>query len=189
MNAESGGKNDNNRVRATSVDQTQRTRMSRESPPGFNDELTMKAKDLEKISAEHQLRILPGDQSAGDDKDNRNVVMRRNISELRFSDDSKGKLYEEYMKKRDAKLREEWSSKETKLKSMQEALDRSRTEMKAKFSAASMKRQDSISSTRQRAEKFRSFNSRTSSKKSQVIKSFSFFDDDDNKLLSNYFAI
>ncbi|KAG7591999.1 hypothetical protein ISN45_Aa01g009660 [Arabidopsis thaliana x Arabidopsis arenosa] len=167
VNAESGGKNDNNRVRATSVDQTQRTRMSRESPSGFNDDLTMKAKDLEKIFAEHQLRILPGDQSAGDDKDNKNVVMRRNLSELRFSDDSKGKLYEEYMKKRDAKLREEWSSKETKLKSMQEALDQSRTEMKAKFSAASMKRQDSISSTRQRAEKFRSFNSRTSSKKYQ----------------------
>ncbi|XP_010476885.1 PREDICTED: uncharacterized protein LOC104756067 [Camelina sativa] len=146
VNAESAGKSYNNRVRATSVDQTQRTRMSRESLPGFNDELQIKA---------------------GDDKDHGNVVMRRNLSELRFSDDSKGKLYEEYMKKRDAKLREEWSSKETKLKSMQEALDRSRTEMKAKFSTASVKRQDSISSTRQRAEKFRSFNSRTSTKKCQ----------------------
>jgi len=163
--------------------------MPRESPPGFNDELKIKAQDLEKIFAEHQLRILPGDQSAGNDKDNGNVVMRRNLSELRFSDDSKGKLYEEYMKKRDAKLREEWSSKESKLKSMQEALDQSRTEMKAKFSAASMKRQDSISSTRQRAEKFRSFNSRTSSKKYQVIKSFSVFVDDDNKTLSDCFAI
>ncbi|CAA0214365.1 unnamed protein product [Arabidopsis thaliana] len=167
VNADAAGKFDKNRVRATSVDQTQRTRMPRESPPGFNDELKIKAQDLEKIFAEHQLRILPGDQSAGNDKDNGNVVMRRNLSELRFSDDSKGKLYEEYMKKRDAKLREEWSSKESKLKSMQEALDQSRTEMKAKFSAASMKRQDSISSTRQRAEKFRSFNSRTSSKKYQ----------------------
>ncbi|XP_010459322.1 PREDICTED: LOW QUALITY PROTEIN: protein phosphatase 1 regulatory subunit 12A [Camelina sativa] len=146
VNAESAGKSYNNRVRATSVDQTQRTRMSRESLPGFNDELQIKA---------------------GDDKDHGNVVMRRNLSELRFSDDSKGKLYEEYMTKRDAKLREEWSSKETKLKSMQEALDRSRTEMKAKFSTASVKRQDSISSTRQRAEKFRSFNSRTSTKKCQ----------------------
>ncbi|XP_010498083.1 PREDICTED: glutamic acid-rich protein-like isoform X2 [Camelina sativa] len=146
VNAESAGKSYNNRVRATSVDQTQRTRMSRESPPGFDDELQIKADD---------------------DKDHGNVVLRRNLSELRFSDDSKGKLYEEYMKKRDAKLREEWSSKETKLKSMQEALDRSRTEMKAKFSTASVKRQDSMSSTRQRAEKFRSFNSRTSTKKCQ----------------------
>ncbi|XP_023633056.1 uncharacterized protein LOC17899240 isoform X2 [Capsella rubella] len=158
VNADSAGKSYNPRVRATSVDQTQRTRMSK-SPPGFNDELQMKANELEKV--------LPGDQSAGDDKDHRNVAMRRNLSDLRFSDDSKGKLYEEYMKKRDAKLREEWSSKETKLKSMQEALDRSRNEIKAKFSTASAKRQDSISSTRQRAEKFRSFNSRTSTKKYQ----------------------
>lgn len=184
MNADSARKT---RVRATSVDKIQRTRMSRESSPGCNDELKMKANDLEKIYAEHQLRDLPRDQSAGEDKDNRNVVMRRNLSTLSYSDDSKGKLYEEYMKKRDAKLREEWSSKETKLKSMQEALDRSRAEMKAKFSAASMKRQDLISSTRQRAEKFRSFNSRTSTKKYQVTKSFNSFDDD-NKLLSNYFA-
>ncbi|KAL1224120.1 COP1-interacting protein 7 [Cardamine amara subsp. amara] len=167
VNADLAGKTSNNRIRATSVDKIQRTRMSRESSPGLNDDLKMKANELEKIFAEHNLHVLPVDQSAGDGKDNGNVVMRRNKSDLRFSDDSKGKLYEEYMKKRDAKLREEWSSKETKLKSMQEALDQSRTEMKAKFSAASVKRQDSISNTRQRAEKFRSFNSRTSTKKYQ----------------------
>ncbi|CAN7058629.1 unnamed protein product [Brassica oleracea var. botrytis] len=103
-------------------------------------------------------------QPANGEKDNKNVVMRRNVSDLSYSDASKGKLYEMYMKKRDAKLREERSSKETKLKSMQEALERSRTEMKAKFSK---KRQDSISSTRQRAEKLRSFNSRSSIKKFQ----------------------
>lgn len=189
VNQDSAGKIIDNRVRETSVDQIQRTRLSRENK-GVNDELKMKANDLEKIFAEHKLRILPGDQSAGDQKDNGNVVMRRNLSDLSFSDDSKGKLYEKYMKKRDAKLREEWSSKETKLKSMQEALERSRTEMKAKFSAASEKRQDSISSTRQRAEKFRSFNSRSSTKKFQVSKAFSSHDDD-NKLLSYHlqFAI
>ncbi|KAG2319791.1 hypothetical protein Bca52824_013004 [Brassica carinata] len=127
VNADSAGKIISNRVRATSVDQTQRARMSRD----------------------------------------KNAVMRRNVSDLSYSDDSKGKLYEMYMKKRDAKLREESSSKQTKLKSMQEALERSRTEMKAKFSAASEKRHDSISSTRQRAEKLRSFNSRSSMKKFQ----------------------
>ncbi|CAH2037183.1 unnamed protein product [Thlaspi arvense] len=166
-NANSAGKINNNRARAASVDQTQRTRMSRESPQGVNDELKKKANELEKMFAEHKRQVLPVDQSAGDDKGNGNAVMRRNLSELSFSDGSKGKLYETYMKKRDAKLREEWSSKETKLKSMQEALERSRTEMKAKFSAASEKRQDSISSTRQRAEKLRSFNARSSLKKYQ----------------------
>ncbi|XP_048638352.1 COP1-interacting protein 7-like isoform X2 [Brassica napus] len=164
------GKINSNRVRATSVDQMQRPRMSRETSQGVNDELKTKANDLEKIFAEHQQRGPRGDhhhQSAGDVKDNnnnKNVVMRRNVSDLSYSDDSKGKLYETYMKKRDAKLREEWSSKEAKLKSMQEALERSRTEMKAKFSE---KRHDSISSTRQRAEKLRSFNTRSSLKKFQ----------------------
>ncbi|KAL0694713.1 hypothetical protein Bca4012_061893 [Brassica carinata] len=155
------GKINSNRVRATSVDHIQRTRSSQ----GVNDELKMKANDLEKMFAEHKQRGRREDhQSAGDVKDNKNVVMRRNVSDLSYSDDSKGKLYETYMKKRDAKLREEWSSKEAKLKSMQEALERSRTEMKAKLSE---KRQDSISSTRQRAEKLRSFNTRSSIKKFQ----------------------
>uniref|UniRef100_A0A1J3F783 COP1-interacting protein 7 n=1 Tax=Noccaea caerulescens TaxID=107243 RepID=A0A1J3F783_NOCCA len=168
VNADSAGKINSNRVRATSVDQMQRTRMTRERPQGVNDELKMKANDLEKIFAEHKQRVSREDQSACDDeKDNGNVVMRRNLSDLSYSDGSKGKLYETYMKKRDAKLREEWSSKETKLKSMQEALERSRTEMKAKFSAASEKRQDSMSRTRQRAEKFRSFNARSSLRKYQ----------------------
>ncbi|CAA7056635.1 unnamed protein product [Microthlaspi erraticum] len=169
VNADSAVKINSNRVRATSVDQMQRTRMSRERPQGANDELKIKANDLEKIFAEHKRRVSREDHSAGDDdeKDNGNVAMRRNLSDLSYSDGSKGKLYETYMKKRDAKLREEWSSKETKLKSMQEALERSRTEMKAKFSAASEKKQDSISSTRQRAEKFRSFNARSSLKKYQ----------------------
>lgn len=174
MNKDStAGKINSNRVRATSVDQMQRPRMSRETSQGVNDELKTKANDLEKIFAEHQQRSRREDhhhQSAGDVKDNnnnKNVVMRRNVSDLSYSDDSKGKLYETYMKKRDAKLREEWSSKEAKLKSMQEALERSRTEMKAKFSE---KRHDSISSTRQRAEKLRSFNTRSSLKKFQVIK-------------------
>ncbi|CAH8381301.1 unnamed protein product [Eruca vesicaria subsp. sativa] len=157
------GKINSSRVRATSVDHMQRTRSSQE----VNDVLKMKANDLEKIFAEHKRRGVREDQSAGDVKDNKNVVMHRNVSDLSYSDDAKGKLYEIYMKKRDAKLREEWSSKEAKLKSMQEALERSRTEMKAKFSAASEKRQDSISSTRQRAEKLRSFNTRSSMKKFQ----------------------
>lgn len=201
------------RFPTASVDQIQRTRLSKENP-GANDELKMKANELEKLFAEHKLRV-PGDQSSssrrgkpsetqvahpepshsigagekrlslsggsGDlsklmtplvgDKD-KGDALRRNFSDLSLTDGSKGMFYEKYMKKRDAKLREEWSlkkgEKETKLKSMQEALEQSRTEMKAKFSASSSERQDSLSSTRQRAEKFRSFNSRSSMKKYQV---------------------
>ncbi|KAJ4867427.1 COP1-interacting protein-related [Raphanus sativus] len=141
VNADSAGKINRSRIGATSVHQMHRARMSRESSQG--------------------------DKRGGDEKDNKNVVMSRNVAELSYSDDCKGKLYEMYMKKRDAKLREEWSSKETKLKSMQEALERSRTEMKAKFSAASEKKHDSVSNTRQRAEKLRSFNSRSNMKKLQ----------------------
>lgn len=196
------------------VDQIQRTRLSKENP-GANDDLKMKANELEKLFAEHKLRV-PGDQSntsrrgktsesqvaqpepshsigaaeksiypgggSGDlsklitplvvEKE-KGEALRRNFSDLSLTDDSKGELYEKYMKKRDAKLREEWSlkksEKETKLKSMQEAFEQSRTEMKAKFSASSSsERQDSLSRTRQRAEKFRSFNSRSSMKKYQV---------------------
>ncbi|KAG7659305.1 hypothetical protein ISN44_As01g062040 [Arabidopsis suecica] len=195
-----------------SVDQIQRTRLSKENP-GANDELKLKANELEKLFAEHQLRV-PGDQSSSSrrgkssenqvahkepshsiaatekrlslgggsadfsklmtplvgDKD-KGDALRRNLSDLSLTDDSKGKFYEKYMKKRDAKLREEWSlkkgEKETKLKSMQEALEQSRTEMKAKLSASSSERKDLLSSTRQRAEKFRSFNSRSSMKKYQ----------------------
>ncbi|XP_010471265.1 PREDICTED: uncharacterized protein LOC104751087 [Camelina sativa] len=216
-----------NRFPTASVDQIQRTRLSKDNP-GANDELKMKANELEKLFAEHKLRV-PGDQSSssrrgkpsetqvaqpepshhsieaadqrlslgggsGDlsklmtplvgDKDKGGDALRRNFSDLSLTDDSKGKFYEKYMKKRDAKLREEWSlkkgEKETKLKSMQEALEQSRTEMKAKLSASSSERQDSLSSTRQRAEKFRSFNSRSSTKKYQhPINSFQSEEDED----------
>ncbi|KAL1203739.1 COP1-interacting protein 7 [Cardamine amara subsp. amara] len=214
------------RFPTASMDQIPRTRLSKENP-GVNNELKMKANELEKLFAEHQLRV-PGEQSSssrrgkpsetqvahtepshsteavgkrlylgggsGDlsklitplasDKD-KGDALRRNFSDVSLMDDSKGKFYEKYMKKRDAKLREEWSlkkgEKETKLKSMQEALEQSRTEMKAKFAAsASSERQDSLSSSRQRAEKFRSFNSRSSMKKYQhPINSFQSEEDED----------
>ncbi|MCI30650.1 dentin sialophosphoprotein-like, partial [Trifolium medium] len=36
-------------------------------------------------------------------------ALRQNFSELNFGDESRGKFYEKYMKKRNAKLQEEWS--------------------------------------------------------------------------------
>lgn len=80
---------------------------------------------------------------------------------------SRGKLYDMYVQKRDAKLKEEWSSsrgqKEAKLKAMQDYLESSSAEMKEKFSW-SADRQDSVQNARRRAEKLRSFNIRSAMK-------------------------
>lgn len=216
-------------MQASSVEQVQRVRQSKGNQE-LNDELKMKANELEKLFAEHKLRV-PGDQSGStrrskptemqveqtvssqhrkpaamdippvpfqekktvldpigstsditkfstpspvkmvDHQDYGNSL-RQNFSELSFSDDSRGKFYERYMQKRDEKLREEWGTKraekEAKLKSMQDSLEQSRAEMKAKFSG-SADRQDSVSSARRRAEKLRSFNFRSSVKRKQVF--------------------
>lgn len=98
--------------------------------------------------------------------------LRQNFSEPGLSDDSRGKFYDTYMQKRDAKLREEWGTKraekEAKLKAMQDSLEQSRAEMKAKFSG-SMERLDSDSSFRQRAEKLKIYHSRSGIKREQVF--------------------
>ncbi|CAN6176196.1 unnamed protein product [Urochloa humidicola] len=53
-------------------------------------------------------------------------------------EESRGKFYEQYMQKRDAKLKEDWKlqreEKEAMLKAMHESLERSKAEMLAKFS-------------------------------------------------------
>lgn len=221
------------------VEQVQRTRQTKGNQE-LNDELKMKANELEKLFAEHKLRV-PGDQSssarrnkpadtqveggvssqykkpapeeiASSQLPEKSLVMeslsgssnttnfstpplkkmagnqdsgdalRQNFSELGFSDDSRGKFYERYMQKRDAKLREEWGSnraeKEAKLKAMQESLERSRAELKAKFSG-SADRQDSASNARWRAEKLRSFNLRSGIKRQQSIDSVASEEDED----------
>ena len=99
-------------------------------------------------------------------------TLTQNFSGISFSDDSRGKFYERYMQKRDAKLREEWGSKraekEAKLKAMQDILEQSRAEMKAKFSG-SADRRDSLSSAHQRAERVRSFNFRSQREQVSLI--------------------
>ncbi|KAL2336382.1 hypothetical protein Fmac_010828 [Flemingia macrophylla] len=205
-------------ARATSAppveQQHQRVRQSKGNQ-GLHDELKMKADELEKLFAEHKLRV-PGDQSgsarrvesadahveqsqyrragAGEstpqlpsrsnvvevaasssnsasfdaksvvktvDSHNSGDALRQNFSDLNSSEDSRGKLYEKYMKKRNAKLQEDWSmnraEKEARMKAMQDSLERSRAEMKAKFSG-SVNRQDSASGAH-RAEKLKYFKS------------------------------
>ncbi|KAI3727376.1 hypothetical protein L1987_67190 [Smallanthus sonchifolius] len=151
----------------------------------LNDQLQMKANELEKLFAEHKLR-LPRDQlnptrqtndqtstkQVADpvpettsespvpvvpDVRNLNYLPQPSFSEVQVSDDSRGKSYDNYMKKRDARLTKLWDSngveKEAKMKAMHDILERQSTEMKAR----SADKQNSASSARRHAERLRSF--------------------------------
>ncbi|XP_009625083.1 uncharacterized protein [Nicotiana tomentosiformis] len=201
------------------IEQVQRVRQPKANQE-MNDELKLKANELEKLFAEHKLRA-PGDKSnstkrsrPGDVQsrpvasssyrksviDNSNVgisdnytsnepassfndVLNRSFSELSFSDGSRGKFYESYMQKRDTKLREEWNSKraekEAKQKAMEDSLERSRAEMKAKF-AGSADKDSMVSSSRRRAERLRSFNSRSIMRREQQQLVFEQSDDEED---------
>lgn len=203
------------------LEQFQRARQSKGNQE-LNDELKMKAHELEKLFAEHKLRVpenqsnsarrsKPADTEIGRkqavetapsdfpqqyavvetsdgssnmvklntssvaemvDGQNYGDDIKQNISELGFSDDSRGKFYEMYMQKRDERLREEWDSrraeKEAKLKAMHDSLERNRAEMKAKLSG-SADRQDSAASICRRTERLGSFNNRSAMKREQVF--------------------
>lgn len=205
-------------------EQVQRVRQSK-GKQELNDELQLKANELEKLFAEHKLRV-PGDQSNSARKgkledaqrepassshhsrpiadnfphssdnyksnaptsknktklnassptktiDSKNYgdTLNKNFSELGVSEGSRGKSYDRYIQKRDAKLKEDWSSnraeKEARLKSMQDSLERNRSEMKAKFSG-SADRLASVSSARRRADRLRSYNIRSTMSREQV---------------------
>ncbi|KAL4039337.1 hypothetical protein IC575_002989 [Cucumis melo] len=206
-------------------ERVQRVRQSKGNQE-LNDELKMKANELEKLFAEHKLRV-PGEHSSSARRNNTadvqleqaissqhrtssaldtapaQVVERSGVIESTgssnkmenvyttpaklinnhdFSDDSRGKFYNKYMQKRDAKLREEWSSKraekEAKMKAMQDSLEKSKAEMRAKFSGF-VDRQDSVASARRRAEKLRSFNYRSQARDQLQINSIQSEDDGD----------
>lgn len=199
---------------ASSHEQPQRARQSKGNQE-LNDELRMKANELEKLFAEHKLRV-PSDQAVNSTRKTSPSDIQREqekgsqhkkptaevcptplankgtvsetptgssftntdnqenahtpeqcLSELGFSEDSRGKFYNSYMKKRDAKLRGEWVSKraekEAKMKALHDSLERSKAELKAKFSGS----ENSVLSAPRRTDKLRSFNTRSSVKKEQ----------------------
>lgn len=205
---------------ATPPEQFQRGRQTKGNQDR-NDELKMKANELEKLFAEHKLRV-PADLSnsarkgklddaqhlpvssfqyskpiadispqpnepAGNmknktklnasssmkviDSQQKGDALKKSFSELSVSEGSRGKLYHRYIQKRDEKLKEDWSSnrtqKEARLKSMQDSLERNKFEMKAKLSG-SAHRQSSVSSAPRRAERLRSYNSRSILNREQV---------------------
>ncbi|XP_073145275.1 uncharacterized protein [Henckelia pumila] len=96
---------------------------------------------------------------------------RQDFSMLSTSEGSRGKFYDRYMQKRNAKLREEWSSnraeKEARLKSMQDSLERNRSEMKIKISRSAGRR-DSVFGGQTNADRLRSYNSRSILKREQL---------------------
>ncbi|CAI8607843.1 unnamed protein product [Vicia faba] len=208
---------DNARVTAVSLEQSQRVRQSKGNQE-MHDELKLKADELEKLFAEHKLRV-PGDQSgtarriepadsrveqavnsqsrrpaAGDSTPQ--PVSKSSVPEpatssgvksltktgdsQNYGDESRGKFYEKYMKKRNAKLKEEWSvnrsEKEARMKAMQDSLDRSKAEMIAKFSG-SISRQNSAGGS-QRAERF-GYNKTSVKREQHPIDSFQNEEDED----------
>lgn len=189
------------------TEQTRRARQSKGINHELNDELRMKAKELEKLFAQHKLRT-PGEQFISSRKvepetnymeptavfspqfyDNHQPIepssssSPRNTSHnygdttskdflmLSISEGSRGKFYDRYMQKRNAKLREEWSSnradKEARLKSMQDSLERSKSEMKLKL-PGSASRRDFVIASQQHANRLSSYNSRSILKREQL---------------------
>nr|XP_043623743.1 uncharacterized protein LOC122595448 [Erigeron canadensis]XP_043623744.1 uncharacterized protein LOC122595448 [Erigeron canadensis] len=179
----------------------------------LNDDLKMKANELEKLYAEHKLRVpvdqpnnarraKPSeDQSVSTpvcepktefsspvkfspiDGQNHRDALQRSFSEVKSSDDSRGKFYDSYTKKREERLREQWggsnkAEKEARMKALHDSLERSSAEIKAKLSW-SADRQDSVSTTRRRAERLRSFNARSALKREQPLDFGQIEDDED----------
>ncbi|KAM0031913.1 hypothetical protein Hdeb2414_s0016g00469361 [Helianthus debilis subsp. tardiflorus] len=121
----------------------------------LNDQLQIKANELEKLFAQHKLRLpnpprQTNDQTttsyyrnqvadpvldtlmAADNQNHHNSLLLQQS----FADESRGKSYDSYMKKRDARLTELWDSngqqKEAKMKALHDILERHSTEIKAR---------------------------------------------------------
>ncbi|MFS7974641.1 hypothetical protein Hanom_Chr09g00871091 [Helianthus anomalus] len=116
----------------------------------LNDQLQIKANELEKLFAQHKLRLpnptrQTNDQTTvadpvldtlmADNQNHHNSLLLQQS----FADESRGKSYDSYMKKRDARLTELWDSnrqqKEAKMKALHDILERHTTQMKARSTA------------------------------------------------------
>ncbi|KAG9443699.1 hypothetical protein H6P81_015039 [Aristolochia fimbriata] len=221
---------------AVSSQEVQKARPSKGNQE-LNEELQLKANELEKLFAAHKLRV-PGDQatssrrgkmtgmqseqesgvidkksgasSASQLSENKvtqesvvstshtaeidmNLLMKmvdnqeycdqvQKFSDLGSLEDSRGIFYDRYMQKREAKLKEEWvlkrGQKEAKMKAMQDSLERSRAELKAKFDASA---NDSTQRARRRVEKLRSFNFRAAMKSKEQLAEDSFLSEEEEE--------
>ncbi|RZC89963.1 hypothetical protein C5167_029030 [Papaver somniferum] len=170
------------------------------------NDLQMKANELEKLFEQHKRRVLgdhstskklPSDSNSGKELDANSITSmvvdhedygrfsNSGASKLKMEVDfpeSKGKFYDRYVEKRDAKLREELAQKEAKMKAMEESLERNRAEMEAKFSGYSSRNQDSNLNARCRAERLRSFNIRSTDENNEQV---SFIDSVDDEFPEN----
>ncbi|KAJ0709733.1 hypothetical protein HanOQP8_Chr09g0347611 [Helianthus annuus] len=135
----------------------------------LNDQLQIKANELEKLFAQHKLRLpnptrqtnvaaddpvldTISDSLMADNQNHHNSLLHQS-----FADESRGKSYDRYMKKRDARLTELWDSngqqKEAKMKALHDILERHSTEMKAR---PADKHNSAASSARRRLRSFTS---------------------------------
>ncbi|XP_078444910.1 GPI-anchored adhesin-like protein isoform X2 [Wolffia australiana] len=151
---------------------------------GLNEELQMKADELEKMFAAHKLRLQSDqgsvskrgktvekiplqEQSApcrGPELGYKGIVGgnegivdsgKKSLFDTGFLEGSRGKFYEKYVQKREAKLKEEWDSnrdlKEGRMKKLQDDLERSKAEMARLTKSAG--KLDLRTSSRRREEK------------------------------------
>ncbi|KAI3842071.1 hypothetical protein MKX03_000981 [Papaver bracteatum] len=173
------------------------------------NDLQMKANELEKLFEQHKRRILgdqttfeklPTDRISAKELDANSMTSmvidnedyggrfsnsgasKLKMQEIDFPEESKGKFYDRYVEKRDAKLREELAQKEAKMKAMEESLERNRAEMEAKFSGYTSRNQDSNLNARRRAERLRSFNIRSTEENNEQV---SFIDSVDDEFPEN----
>ncbi|KAK7277031.1 hypothetical protein RIF29_18180 [Crotalaria pallida] len=150
-------------------DQAQRVRHY-SKPKGNHDDLQIMADELEKIFAEHKLRVPTPPHHQFPSRDTVPCVasfddsisllvpshdyghaLSHSFSYLNFGNhDSRGKYYDKYRIKRDAKLREQWKlnrvEKEARMKAMQDILDHTSAYMNANFSGSTHSPADKLTS-------------------------------------------
>ncbi|XP_071710997.1 uncharacterized protein [Rutidosis leptorrhynchoides] len=161
----------------------------------LNEELILKANELEKLFAQHKLRV-SGDQptptrqnkvsaAESDQTATRSSYTKQQVTNLvpidnivpdelqvtyESFDNARGKLYHSYVKKRNARLTELWDinglEKEAKMKAMHDRLERHSTQMSTKFSSWSAGRRNSVSSP---ADRLRSLSARSALKRDELL--------------------